>query len=396
MMVSPREKPTAKRIVVYCQHLSGAGHYVRSREIVRALARQHDVWFVVGGSPVPGPPLDVKVHLVQLPAIYRTPTGLAPLDSTRSLEEVFADRTTVFCRLLREVCPDVLLIEHFPFSKWVLRREILAAIDAARSANRQLRVLCSVRDYPAGHEVAASAEQFRNEVVPTLNENFDALLVHADPRVVRLESLFPWVREICIRIHYTGYVAEKLPEETPRHADRSEKPTAGQVIVSSGGLRDGFRLANLCVAAWKQLDERRVLGGRSMVIFAGLYAEEGEYAALEQSVSGGPFELRRFSDSFLRYMKVADLSISQGGYNTTVNVLETRARAILAPNGRTYDQVRRARRLAEWGLVDCSDPATETPEDLAVKIDSVLSRPRPTHSIALDGAEQTRAVIESH
>ena len=396
LMITPApDAQHPKRILVYCQSLSGAGHFVRCREIIRVLARRHNTWFMVGGLSAPGPRLDASVRLVPLPAIHRGANGLVPIDSTRSLAQVFAERRIVIEALLREARPDVLLVEHFPFSKWFLREEVSALIDVARQENSRVQVIASVRDYAAGREIEVGPEQFRNEIVPTLNQQFDLLLVHADPRVVTLDSQFPWTHEIRIPIHYTGYVAERLVDQAADAPERVDASRAGCVVVSSGGLRDGFRLANLCVAAWKELDTRKLLSRRIMEIYAGLFTEDKQYAALEESIRGGPFRLGRFSDNFLKVMSGADLSISQAGYNTITNVLETGVRAIVAPNSRTHDQMPRARRFAELGTIHCIDPATEMPAQLADRIHACLLHPRPEHDLALDGAEKTRLLIDS-
>ncbi|MGQ0635972.1 MAG: glycosyltransferase family protein [Planctomycetaceae bacterium] len=378
---------------MYCQHLSGAGHYVRSREIVRALARRHKVHFVVGGRSVPGPPLDRSVRVVQLPTLCRTHQGLTPVDGGRAINDVFDDRHRILDRELRDIRPDLLIIEHFPFSKWELRSELLSAIEAARAANRRVRVLSSVRDHPAGHEAACSSERYGREVVSLLNEHFTALLVHSDPRVVRLESQFSWASEIAIPIHHTGYVSQRL-ERAPLPAHKASLEPAGYVLVSSGGLGDGERLATLCSSAWRLLHDSGATAGRSMLLVAGLYSGEASYTALARTVRGGHFQLRRFSDEFLSWMHSADLSINQGGYNTTMNVLETRARAILAPNRRMVDQLSRARLLQERNLVDVIDAETISAGQLADRILHALSRPRPDHALALNGAERTCDLID--
>jgi predicted glycosyltransferase len=384
-----------KRIVVYCQPLSGAGHFVRSREIVRALSRRHQVHFVLGGRPVPGPGLDRSVQYLEMPPIYRAPQGLKPEDAGQTIEEVLAERQRIVTRGLSQIRPDVLVIEHFPFSKWELQAEVLAAIEAARAENPRAHVVCSVRDYPASSDLARFPERFRSAVVSILNEHFTALLVHSDPRVVRLESQFDWVRDISIPIHYTGYVSEKLPHMATNVKSPPKNPGRGYVLVSSGGLADGLRLATLCSAAWRRLDEQGATAGRRMVIFAGLFAEENQYEALERTTRDGPFCLRRFASDFLQWMPAAELSISQGGYNTTMNVLETRTRAILAPNRRMSDQTLRARILAEREVLDVIDPETITADELADRILHGLARPVPQHDIALDGAERTVDVIEA-
>ena len=390
-MVSRPDSPARKRVVVYCQHLSGVGHYVRSREIVRSLARHHEVWFVTGGSHVPGPPLPAEVHQVQLAGLRRTGSGIAALDPGRSLDDVFTERSLVVDRLLRDVRGDVLLIEHFPFSKWALRGELLSAIGTARSINPRVRVLSSVRDYPAGNEDENGGERLRRAVVPTLNEHFDAILVHADPRMVRLESLFAWAHEIAVPVHYTGYVSEKVGEGTRRPDSRAIAPETGHVLVSSGGLRDGLRLARLCAAAWRRLDQLQALSGRRMVIFAGLFAEGPEYMDFEATLADGRFVLQPFGADFLGWMKNAGLSISQGGYNTTMNVLETRTRAILAPNRQMNDQTRRADALQRRGLVDVIDVETIAADEMARLIKDGLARPRPrTRSLPERGRADLR------
>ncbi|MAR12942.1 MAG: hypothetical protein CL681_23620 [Blastopirellula sp.] len=387
-----------RRIIVYCQHLSGAGHYVRCREIIRALSRRHAIWFVVGGRHVPGPPLDPSVQRVQLPAIHRTAEGVRPIDPSRSLASVFGDRRVTLERLIQKVQPHALIVEHFPFSKWLLRDELLEAIRVARQVTPSLHVISSVRDFPAGNEAASTPEQLQDKVVSTLNQYFDHLLVHADAQVVTLDSQFPWIHEIKVPIHYTGYVAEKLQAPSARRQanDGVQNSTLppGRVIVSSGGLHDGTRLATRCIAAWKLLDSRGKIDGRVMEIFAGLSVEDAPYATLEKATQAGPFRLHRFSDDFLKAMSSAELSISQGGYNTTMNLLETRTRGILAPNRRTHDQVPRAQRLTELQIVDVIDPQTESAAGLADLIHARLSRPRSVHNIALDGAERTLEWID--
>ena len=57
-----------KKVLFYCQSLLGIGHYVRSREIVRALAA-FDVCFVYGGEIIPGFGMPPSVEVIHLPAL---------------------------------------------------------------------------------------------------------------------------------------------------------------------------------------------------------------------------------------------------------------------------------------------------------------------------------------
>jgi predicted glycosyltransferase len=251
-----------------------------------------------------------------------------------------------------------------------------------------------VRDYPLSNDQACAPDRFREEAVATLNQHFTHLLVHADPRVARLDTRYSWTSEIQIPIHHTGYVSQKaagaaLPDHAfPRSSER------GHVLVSSGGLDDADRLAALSAAAWRLLEARGATARRRMVIVAGLNTTEARFEALARSLQGGSLVVRGFSQDFLQWMQSADLSISQGGYNTTMNVLETRTRAILAPNRRMIDQTIRAGVMRERGLVDVIDMETITAEQLADRILEALARPRPKHDLSLDGARRTRDLID--
>jgi predicted glycosyltransferase len=93
-------------------------------------------------------------------------------------------------------------------------------------------------------------------------------------------------------------------------------------------------------------------------------------------------------------MADADVSISQAGYNTCTNVLETRVRAILVPNPATLDQVIRARRMAELGLARTLEAPDLDSDRLATAILDTLAGPRPVHTLDLQGAENTRVLLE--
>ena len=102
------------RILVYCQHVLGIGHLVRTFEILKAL-KEHQITLLLGGAEITlAPPGNVTI--VQLPPLMMdstfstlsTPTG-------KPLEEIKKQRQKIISGCLREVQPDILLIELYPF-----------------------------------------------------------------------------------------------------------------------------------------------------------------------------------------------------------------------------------------------------------------------------------------
>ncbi|QYO64092.1 nitrilase-related carbon-nitrogen hydrolase [Leptolyngbya sp. 7M] len=107
--------------------------------------------------------------------------------------------------------------------------------------------------------------------------------------------------------------------------------------------------------------------------------------------------IRRFTPHLIQYLERADLSISLGGYNTTMNILRTGVRSLIFPAAseeQTGEQTIRAEKLAQQGILDVLTTADLQPERLAEKILTVLQRPPASHSFDLQGADKSTARIK--
>ena len=372
---------TKKRVVFYSQHLVGMGHYFRNRQIIRALVDDYDVYFVDGGRPVSGATLPKSVQTHHLTPVFKDlTTGYLTSKTGCDIQTVLNARKHALISLIARLCPDIFIIEYFPFARWELADELLTAIRKARFLNPDIRVICSLRDVPR-----CTFDPIR--ICSILNRHFHVLLIHADPQVTRLDDHFSHIDNIRIPIHYTGYVVESL-NGTGRCLQRQNS-----VLVSAGGGADGYDLIKPCIKAWQRLFQRGIVEGRKMVIFTGPFMPQAQYASLERMCNGGPFQMRRFTSQFLQWMQSADLSISRAGYNTCMNILETRTKSILVPGTLVSDQEFRAHRLSELGLAHALSPQNLTIDTMAKAIVHALSAPPPIHNIALRGAVTTRDLI---
>ena len=54
---------------------------------------------------------------------------------------------------------------------------------------------------------------YEDKVVDILNRYFDAILVHADPNLVKLDETFTRIEDITIPIVYTGYVTPTTSQD---------------------------------------------------------------------------------------------------------------------------------------------------------------------------------------
>lgn len=376
-----------RRILLYCQPLTGAGHFVRTFEIARALSSDHQVHLVDGGRPVPRSEGGGEIRRVALPRIQRASAGVMPLEPEQRLEDVLAERRRLLFEAVAAIRPEIVVIEHFPFSKHELAGEIVPLIEQARRADPQVRIVCSLRDIVRPTRYEPDPDEHARLAIAHLREHFNLVLVHADPRLLGLEDSIGWVDRIPVPIEYTGYVSEKL-----RGPTRSvpEEHTAAQrdVIVSAGGAGAAPLLA-AAIDAWQILVRRGAVAGLRLVVFQPLFGAAVAVPAGVPQIVSQPFSAR-----FLDWMSTAPLSISQAGYNTCVNILETRTRAILVPDPLSSDQPLRAQRLAEHGLAHVLDAQRLTVDSMCEAIGARLDEPSPQHDLDLHGANRTCEMLE--
>ena len=409
-------------VAFYSQHLIGVGHHFRNRQIVNKLVKTCNVFFIDGGRPIPEADLDEQVVRIPLLPLRTGAQGIESVDKERDLQTVMRERQTQLSEAMEQIRPDVFCVEFFPFSRWSLKSEILNTIVRLNEINPDAKVLCSLRDIPTRaksdalqpavtpvqrrdgdamrfysvpfggiyHEYLAFNRRYYEEVVPVLNQYFDAVMLHGDSQLSRLEDHFPWVDDIGIPIIYTGFVSEKLDD-----ASRPEGAPDRYVLVSAGGGAEGLALVAPCIEAWKQLAQDNALNGREMVIFAGAFIDEKHFDALYGLCGDGPFRIERFTSNFLVWMKHADLSISRAGYNTCMNVLETQVPSILVPSIAMDDQEFRAQKLMGLGIVQVIHPDQLGVTKMAKAIAEMLESSVSEHHLSMDGAEQTRKFIDS-
>ncbi|MGH9851266.1 MAG: glycosyltransferase family protein, partial [Blastocatellia bacterium] len=200
-----------KRVLFYCQSLLGIGHFIRSRELLFAL-RDFEVCFLYGGEFVPGFELPAWVEVVYLPALKSDASfqQLYVVDSSDSLLEVQARRKELLLAAFDRFSPDVLLIELFPFGRRKFNFELLPLLAHARATRPKVKIVCSLRDILVRRPDQA---RYEAEACALMNQYFDLLLVHADPRLQRLEETFGSVVGLDCAIRYTGYVAQPARDQ---------------------------------------------------------------------------------------------------------------------------------------------------------------------------------------
>jgi len=373
------------RAFFYVQHLLGIGHLKRAATLARALAAEGlQVTLASGGPKVPGLRLD-GVRLVQLPPASAADLSFKTLldENGRPVDDGWRQaRKAALLDAWRAADPQALILELFPFGRRQMSFELLPLLEAAMASARRPVILCSVRDILGGQK---SAER-QQETLTLVERYFDGVLVHGDRSIVAFERTFPPAARIAQRLHYTGYVVD----EAARPGNPAGKD---EVVVSAGGGAVGAGLLEAAIRA-RPLTAMRA---RVWRILAGDNLSEAAFqklAGLANAVGG--IEVERSRPDFPALLSNCALSVSQAGYNTLLETVQARARAVVVPfaGGGESEQILRARCFAGRGLLELVEESALTPQVLAEAIDRVAAKPPPPPGgIDLDGARKGAALI---
>jgi predicted glycosyltransferase len=378
---------TRPRLLFYCQHSVGLGHLVRSVHLAEGLARDFDVTLLNGGPWPVDLPQPSAIDIVHLPALgLDEDYTLISRDERFTVDEAVGLRRSMIQRCFRDTAPDVVLIELFPFGRKKFRGELMPLLEAARAAARPPFVACSLRDILVGSRRDQQGHDDRASQVA--NEYFDAVLVHADARFATLEETFHPNVPLHVPVHYTGFVRAPVRRDGERARER-------RVLVSAGGGLVGAPLFRAAVEAHPRLLADH---GLRTVIVTGPFLPDPDVEELtRRAAETTGLEVVRYLPDLGGEMAASAVTISQAGYNTTMDILGCTTPAVVVPygEGREDEQAARAHRLAGLGALRVLDSDRLSGHTFAEAVSDALDwTPLPV-PLALDGRTRTSELLRT-
>ena len=379
-------QPTRPTLLFYCQHSLGLGHLARALMLTEALQVSFDVVLLNGGRLPPGIRVPPGVEVVDLPSMGQDMAfnRLVSHEPTMSVAEAQARRQRLVMETFDRVRPQVLFIELYPFGRKAFEFELLPLLEAvaARGAARP-KVLCSLRDILVNGRVAQV--QHDEWVSRRANAFFDGILVHSDPTFARLEESFRPETPLQVPVYYTGFVAPPAPT-SPLHRHQ-------RLLVSSGGGIVGEPLVRAAVNVHAALQADT---GLTTTVVAGPFLPQPVWAWLQAEAERSPaLTAIRHVPDLAHEIRCSALSLSQGGYNTTMDLLRAGTPAVVVPysEGNENEQGRRARRLAELGVLRVVPPAELRPDRLLAELLGALASRPQVVPLNLEGAGATARIL---
>ena len=375
------------RVLFYFLHLLGVGHIHRAQRLISQFA-EHGIAVdvVYGGMPVPKMQFQAdSVHY--LPPIQAADnTYASTLDGDGNLlsESYMAGRQQELLNIFGQLDPDMILIEAYPFGRRVVRHELKALLESAQQRASKPIIASSVRDILQEKRKVGRAEETRD----LITEFFDTVFVHSDPAIIELNETFPLAAAIKDKLNYTGFV---VPEQK-----QIKLEVRHDIIVTAGGGAFGGQLMKTALEAAIS----NPLPGLSWCLATGPNLKQDDFDRLLNKAPSHVV-ITRSLNHLASYLTEAQISISQCGYNTAMDVLSVHrsndCRAVFVPydtEGQT-EQLRRSELLEKAGYAINLPQSKLTVESLISAIHAAKTLPKVERVVNFSGATETAKLIKS-
>jgi predicted glycosyltransferase len=370
-------------LLIHCQHSLGMGHLVRSLALAGGLAERFDVTLLNGGRLPAGTDVPRGVALVDLPSLgHDAEHRLVSHSPGCAVEDAQRSRVGLVLDTFHHVRPAVLVVELYPFGRRKFEFELRPLFDAVAHARPRPLVVSSVRDILVRRDDGGRHDEW---AVERANEHLDAVLVHSDPAFARFDESFRPATPLDVPLHHTGFVVPPRPPERPQRAVRP------RLLVSAGGGMVGEGLLAIAAEAAPDLQART---GLSTTLLAGPFLPDEARRHL-RTRTGAALTVRDHVADLCGEIAASTVSLSQGGYNTTLDVVRAGRPAVVVPFAAPGEdeQTRRAERMAALGVLRCLPPAELTPARLVDEVVAAVAAPPRPLRLDLAGRARSASIL---
>ncbi len=382
------------RVALYSHDTLGLGHVRRNLLIAQALAQAAPApvtLLITGAQEAAAFSVPSGADMLILPALRKAGSGLyQPRRLSVATQDLIALRARTIRAALESFQPDVLIVDNVPRGAL---RELEPTLQYLRARGRTFIVLGlrDVLDAPAA--VRREWRRLANE--DAILSFYDEVWVYGDRAVYDPVREYGFSAPVVDKIRYAGYLDQYLRLQFLAGGSDSQTveftpPSHPFALCLLGGGEDGIRLGEAFVQA--ELPPQYA----GIVLMGARMPKEARVRL--RRLADGRGQLRLL-DSFPEpalLSSQADQIVAMGGYNTLCEVLSFEKRALIVPRVTTrQEQLIRADRLREMGLVEVLHPDHLTPHALTAWLRERGPAPRVRGRIDLDGLARVTSWLQA-
>ncbi|WP_446350657.1 glycosyltransferase family protein [Coleofasciculus sp. F4-SAH-05] len=364
-IVQPNSARTRKlRVVLYSHDTMGLGHKRRNLLMAQTLAQSAlptDILLISGMSEASNLHIPDGVDYVALPALHKGTNG--EYQSRRldlSLQHIVNLRANIIRATVESFQPDVFIVDNVPRGA-IRELDLTLEYLHTQTDTRCVLGLRDVLDDPI--KVQQEWQQAENEDI--IRKYYDAVWIYGDPRISDLVQDCQFSPDIAAKVRYTGCFDQRKRLEFVDTAEVDplatlNLPPGRLALCMVGGGQDGDKLAETFAQVSLPPDTNGV-------ILTGPFMPLPVRQHLHQIAAKHPrLRVLEFLAEPTQLLNRADCVITMGGYNTTYEVLSFDKPALIVPRVKPrQEQLIRAKRLQDLGLIDMLHPDEVTPTALS-------------------------------
>ncbi len=377
---SPRKR---LRIALYSHDTQGLGHVRRNLLISRALCRNGATPIILllsGLREAAAFAMPPGVDCLTLPSLGKGADGrYFPRSLDVPMDDLINVRRRAIAGVLHSFQPDVLIVDKVPLGVF---DELLPSLEYLRKlgTTRVVLGLREVLDDPATVRKEWTAGGYESAI----RTYFHRIWIYGDPMVYDSVQEYGFSPDIASMARYCGYLnprdvetaespAACSPEAAggPRHIRQAQGPL---FLCLVGGGRDGLPVAEAFLQAH--------IPGEGALVTGPLMPEQARTRLQTLALDRPNVRICKFVTDPCPLIRRAARVIAMGGYNTICEILAYNKHALIVPRTtpRT-EQLIRARRFAELGLLDMLPPDRLSPAALSAWLAQSNGRPKPASDL---------------
>jgi len=377
------------RIALYSPGIVGLGHLRRNLLIAQVLAESElqsvnlmvtearEASAFVNCMP---PGLDC----LTLPGLSKGVDGVCkPRYLDLPLKQVITLRGRTIRAALKGFEPDLFIADNLPRGAY---RELDPALKQLKAAGHT-RCVLGLRDV-LDEPWSVHRDWFRWRFDEAIEDFYDAIWVYGDPGVYNMAEEYRFPPTITSKIRFVGYLDQKkrmnfADRQTQNPLESSPLPPGKLMLCLLGGGQDGDRLAEAFSQAELPADACGV------VVTGPFMSSQTQRRLLESTAANPRLRVLNFISEPTVLVERAERVIAMGGYNTVCEVLSFEKRALIVPRVKPrQEQIIRARRLQEMGLIDLLEIERLSPQAISQWMAQDLPPMRLDGCIDLNGLQR--------
>ena len=378
------------RIALYSHDTVGLGHTRRNLLIAHTLVRHMaDVLLVAGAPESTAFSIPQGADCLALPALSKGQDGrYRPRRLNMDTADLISLRSQVIRAAMEAFRPDVVIVDKVPRGAY---GELNPALEFLRSNGT--RCILGLRDVLDDKETVAR-EWNASQSDEAIRRYYDAVWVYGDPTVFDPVREYGFSDEVASKVRYLGFLDQTRwldfdPAGTGDGMGLVLPAENRMALCLVGGGEDGAPLAEAFVRA-------QFPGDTTGVLLTGPLMPTRDRCRLRRYAENrSHLRVIEFLSQPIPLVKRADRIVAMGGYNTVSEVLSFEKPALIVPRVRPRtEQLIRAERLKELGVLDLLPPSRVTPDALTEWLGRDLPRPKVRERIDLGGLARIPGLVE--